>query len=64
VDDWQVTTHAERIAPSCKQPPLTDAEMIVRWRAGDPLAQIANAAMRRNGLTRVEVRRIVLGGQG
>jgi hypothetical protein len=56
-----VTTHPDRISPRCKQPPLSDAEMVARWRAGDALAQIANAAKRRNGLTRVEVRAIVLG---
>ena len=59
-----ISTRPERIDPRCKQPPLSDAQMIALWRDGDALAQIANAAKRRNGLTRVEVRAIVLGGEG
>jgi len=55
-----LTVRPERILPRCKQPPLTDEQMCAAWRAGDPLAQIANSAKRRNGLTRVEVRAIVL----
>lgn len=58
-----LTVRPERILPRCKQPPLTDEQMRAAWRAGDPLAQIANSAKRRNGLTRVEVRAIVLGGR-
>lgn len=54
-----ITTNPERIAPNCKQPPMTDAEMGERWRAGDPISIIANAAKRRNGLTVPEVRAIV-----
>ena len=53
------TTHPDRIAPDCRQPPLTDEEMGDRWRAGDSMSCIANAAKRRNGLTVTEVRAIV-----
>lgn len=56
-----LTTRPERIHPKCSQPPLTDEQMCSAWRAGDPLARIAHAARRRNGLSRVEVREIVLG---
>lgn len=54
-----VTTHPERIAARCKQPPLTDEEMGQMWKGGDSMSVIANAAKRRNGLTVTEVRAIV-----
>lgn len=40
---------------------MTDEEMRDRWNRGDALSQIASAAYRRNGLTRTEVRAIVMG---
>lgn len=54
-----ITTNPERIAPNCKQPPLTDADMGELWKAGNSMAMIANAAKRRNGLTVPQVRAIV-----
>lgn len=56
-----LTTRPERIHPRCTQPPMTDEQMRAAWRAGDALATIANSAKRRNGLTRPEVREIILG---
>lgn len=56
-----LTTRPDRIHANCTQPPMTDEQMRAAWNAGDPLAQIAHAARRRNGLSRVEVREIVLG---
>ena len=49
--------------PFAKAPPMTRAEMQQRWQAGDPLAAIAGAARRRNGLSRADVRAIVFGDQ-
>lgn len=56
-----VTTRPERIYANCTRPPMTDEEMRDRWNRGDALSQIASAAYRRNGLTRTEVRAIVMG---
>lgn len=55
-----LTMHPDRIAPDCKQPPMTDAEMAAMWRGGDPMSLIAHWARRRNGLSKDEVRAIVL----
>lgn len=56
-----VTTNPDRIAPSVTRPPMTDADMVALWTAGEPLASIAAKAYRRNGIGKPEVRRIVLG---
>jgi hypothetical protein len=46
-----------------KLPPLTDDELLQRYRDGATIAALINLAYRRNGIGRQRVREIVFGAQ-
>jgi hypothetical protein len=42
-------------------PPMSHEEMMRMWRAGDSMDTISGKARRQNGLSKAEVREIVMG---